>query len=152
MSDALVAAALAGVLSGLPSTAAALARRSDPLEAVAAAGTLLLPPDAAAGHLVIAGVVAHAALSSGWATVLVVALPARRTVPAAMAAGLAIAAFDLGAIGRRYPRIRRLATGPQVADHLAFGAVVGAVVACRRRQREASMRFSWSEGDASVAR
>ncbi len=48
-------------------------------------------------------------------------------------AGLAIAALDLGVVGRRYPRIRALATMPQVLDHVAYGATVGAVLS-RRRQ------------------
>ena len=43
--------------------------------------------------------------------------------------GLLIAALDLGVIGRRRPLIRDLPVLPQVADHLAFGAVAGAVVA-----------------------
>jgi hypothetical protein len=38
---------------------------------------------------------------------------------------VAIAALDLGFIGRRLPAIRWLAIAPQVADHLAFGMVVG---------------------------
>jgi len=60
-------------------------------------------------------------------------LPDRRTVALGAAAGLAIAALDLGVIGRRFPRIRALSQAPQVADHLAFGALVGAVVSRRRR-------------------
>lgn len=133
--DGLAAGALAGALSGLPSTAVALVRRDHPLEAVAAAGTLLLDAGAGAGRLVVAGAVAHTALSLGWATVLALALPRRRTVAAGVIGGGAIAALDLGVIGRRYPRIHRLPSGPQVVDHLAFGAVVAAVVAGRRRRR-----------------
>jgi hypothetical protein len=41
------------------------------------------------------------------------------------ASGLAIAALDLGVIGRRVPAIRRLPLAPQLADHALFGAVVG---------------------------
>ena len=133
--DGLVAGALAGALSGLPSTAVAFVRRAHPLEAVAAAGTLLLAPDAGTGRLTVAGSVAHAALSLGWATVLALALPERHTLAAGLAGGSAIAALDLGLIGRRYPRIRRLPMGPQIADHLAFGAVVAAVVHRRHRRR-----------------
>jgi hypothetical protein len=48
-------------------------------------------------------------------------------------AGAAIAALDLGLIGRRFARIRALPLAPQVADHLAFGAVVGVVLSARRR-------------------
>jgi hypothetical protein len=41
--------------------------------------------------------------------------------------GLAIAAVDLGVIGRRRPAIRALPLLPQLADHALFGAVVGAL-------------------------
>src|SRR5690606_22681560 len=67
----------------------------------------------------------HVAISSFWSAVLWVALPRRRTIAAGAVAGVAIAALDLGFIGRRLPAIRWLAIAPQVADHLAFGMVVG---------------------------
>ena len=41
------------------------------------------------------------------------------------------AALDLGVVARRYPAIRALPQGPQWADHLLFGAVVGRLAACR---------------------
>ena len=40
-------------------------------------------------------------------------------------AGLAIAALDLGLVGRRFPRIAALPLLPQLADHAAFGAIAG---------------------------
>lgn len=49
------------------------------------------------------------------------------------AAGLAIAALDLGLIGRRVPAVAALPQAPQWADHVAFGAAVGAVLRLRRR-------------------
>jgi hypothetical protein len=61
-------------------------------------------------------------------------LPTRRTLPWSVAAGLGIAALDLGVIGRRFPRIRALATGPQVADHVAYAIVAGAVLVRRQRR------------------
>jgi hypothetical protein len=133
-----LAGAVAGVLSGLPSTAHALLTGRDPLEAARAAGNLLLPADARPAALLVAGGIAHAAVSLGWGTVLAVAV--RRTsvrflaAPAAgVVAGAAIAAVDLGLLahgpaGRRWPLIRALPVGPQVADHLAFGAVAAAVL------------------------
>ena len=135
LADGVVAGVVAGAVSGLPSTGVAVLRRTSPLAAVAAAGTLLVPEGAPAPCLVAAGALAHTALSLGWATVFAVALPPRHTLLGGLAGGLAVAAVDLGAIGRRYPRIAGLATGPQVADHLAFGAVVAIVVARRRRAR-----------------
>ena len=39
--------------------------------------------------------------------------------------------IDLGVVGRRLPRIRALPLLPQVADHVAYGAAVGAVLSRR---------------------
>jgi hypothetical protein len=90
--------------------------------------------------LLAAGAGAHAVISIGWGTVLAVAV--RRTpllrapTAAGLVAGAAIAALDLGLLahgpaGRRWPLVRALPVGPQVADHLAFGAVAGAVLGRR---------------------
>ena len=138
--EGMVAGTVAGVLSGLPSTAHALLTGADPLAAARAAGNLLLPAGASPGALLAAGAGAHAVISIGWGPVLAVAVrrrPLRRSPTAAgLVAGAAIAALDLGLLahgpaGRRWPLIRALPVGPQVADHLAFGAIAGAVV--RRR-------------------
>jgi len=131
----LVAGAVAGALSGVPSTVLALVTRRDPLAAARAAGNLLLPDDADPGRLLLAGGLAHVVLSFGWGTVLAMAV--RRTSMSPVALGLAggagIAAVDLGflahgRIGRRWPLIQALPVVPQVADHLAFGAIAGAVL------------------------
>lgn len=135
VADGMRAGAAAAVMSGAPSTLHALGTRTNPLEATLAAGTLLRPRETRTLVLLAAAAPTHAALSLGWATVLAAALPRRHTAPAGAAAGLAIAALDLGVIGRRYPRIRALPLAPQVADHVAFGAVAGAVIARRRRTR-----------------
>jgi hypothetical protein len=129
--NAFAAGAVAGVLSGLPSTAYALVRGDDPLEASLAAGTLLTPRETRTLPLLASGAAAHVALSLGWAFVLAATLPKRHTALAGTAAGLAIAALDLGVVGRRFPRIRALRPGPQIADHVAFGAIAGAVLARR---------------------
>lgn len=128
LTDGLRAGAAAGLLSGLPSTLHALATGGDVLEASRAAGTLLLPETSSDRALLAGAALAHGLLSLGWATVLSVALPRRHTIAWGAAAGLGIAALDLGLIGRRWPRIRDLAAGPQVADHVVFGAAVGAVL------------------------
>ncbi|MBW3611003.1 MAG: hypothetical protein M3N37_03865 [Actinomycetota bacterium] len=128
----MVAGAFAWALSGLPSTAWALLRDGDPLVAARAAGTLVLSPTAGPTALLVAGAGAHTVISFAWAMLLALALPRRRTTLAGAAAGLGIAALDLGVVGRRYPAVRALPPLPQVADHLAFGAVIGAVLARRR--------------------
>jgi hypothetical protein len=130
--DVLVAAAVAAVLSGAPSTAHALLSGTDPLEASLAAGTLLLPRERRASRLLAAAAAVHAALSLGWAFVLAALLPRRRTGVVAAGAGLAIAALDLGVVGRRFPRIRALPLVPQVLDHVAYAVVVGIVLERRR--------------------
>jgi hypothetical protein len=139
--EGFAAGTVAGLLSGLPSTVHALATGRDPLAAARAAGNLLLPAEAGSRALLFAGGIAHVALSLGWGTVLAVTV--RRTslpsVAVGLAGGAAIAALDLGLlahgpIGRRWPLIRALPVGPQVADHLAFGAVAGAFLGGSRRR------------------
>ena len=59
------------------------------------------------------------------------ALPTRRRAVWGAAAGAAIHLVDMEVIGRRVPHVRDLARLPQLADHLAFGALVGAFSASR---------------------
>jgi hypothetical protein len=119
----------AAVLSGVPSTAHALVTRGDPLEGALAAGSILLPRSQRPLPLLASATLVHLALSIGWAAVLDVLLPRGRELRWSWAAGLGIAALDLGVIGRRFPRIRALQTGPQVADHLAYAVTVAVVLA-----------------------
>jgi len=131
LENGLAAGAVAAVVSGAPSTLHALATRTSPLEATLAAGTLLAPRARRPVVLLLAAVPVHLALSFGWALLLAAVLPRRRTVACGALAGLAIAALDLGVIGRRFPRIRALPPVPQVLDHVAYGATVGAVLSGR---------------------
>jgi hypothetical protein len=126
------AALAAATLSGIPSTAHALATGRDPLEATLAAGTLLLPGETRRPRLVAAAVPVHLALSLGWTVVLDRA--GVRGARAGAAAGLAIAALDLGTVGRRVPRIRALPLLPQIADHVAFGVIAGIFLQERRAE------------------
>ncbi|HSC91672.1 MAG TPA: hypothetical protein VLB86_08470 [Gaiellaceae bacterium] len=128
----LAAGAVAALPSGLPSTAHALLRGRDPLDATLAAGSLLLPRETRRGPLMLAAVPVHAGVSLLWGVVLAHAL--RRPTPLAGAvAGLAIAALDLGLLGRRKARFRALPLVPQLADHAVYGAVAAAVLQRRRR-------------------
>jgi hypothetical protein len=124
---------VASVASGAPSTLITLARREDVLMATRAAGTLLLPGERRTLPLLAAAVPVHLALSLGWAAVLDRALPRGREPLTGILGGLAIAALDLGVVGRRLPAIRALPQGRQWADHVAYGLVVGAVLAHGRR-------------------
>jgi hypothetical protein len=129
---AIRAGVVAVVLSGAPSTLHALATGRDPLEASRAAGSLVLPRETRTQPLMLASAITHTALSLGWATVLSRVLPRGHERSSGALAGLAIAAIDLGVVGRRYPRIRDLHVAPQLADHIAFGLVVGTVLASQR--------------------
>jgi hypothetical protein len=135
VNDALHAGLVAAAVSGAPSTAIALARGEDVLEGTRAAGALLLPGEKRTLPLLAAAVPVHLALSLGWAVVLERMLPPGREPLAGVLGGLAIAALDLGVIGRRLPRIRSLPQPRQWADHAAYGLAVGLVLARRRRGR-----------------
>jgi hypothetical protein len=133
MRDALHAGLVAAVVSGLPSTAITLARGEDVLGGARAAGTLLLPRETRTAPLLAAAVPVHLAISLGWAVVLERTVPRGREHFGCLLGGLAIAALDLGLIGRRLPPIRALPQGRQWADHAAYGLAVGLVLARRRR-------------------
>jgi hypothetical protein len=131
-SDAVAAGLVAAVLSGAPSTLVTLARGEDLLESGRAAGSILLGERAPAPLLLAAALPVHVALSVAWACGLAAAVPHGREIEGCALGGLAIAALDLVAIGRRFPRVRALPQGRQWADHLAFGLTVGAVLRARR--------------------
>ena len=133
--DVLLAGTVAALVSGAPSTLWALARREDMLAAARAAGALRVPDERRTGALLLAAAPVHLGLSIGWAAVLGKALPPRAEPAWGAVGGLAIAALDLGLIGRRLPAIRGLPQGPQWADHVAFGVTVGVVLQRRRRRR-----------------
>lgn len=135
IADGVAAAAVAAVGSGVPSTLHALLVGTSPLDATLAAGTLLLRDETRPRRLLLAAVPAHLGISLSWGVLMGVALPQRSTVAAGALSGLAIAAFDLGVLASRFPRIHALPLWPQVADHLAYGTIVGMVVTRRRRAR-----------------
>jgi len=124
----IAAGAVAGVVSGAPSTLHALVTGGDPLAASEAAGAMLLPHETNRTRLLLAAVPVHTALSLGWGIVLAKLLPRKATIRWGAAAGVAIAVLDLGVFGGRFPRIRQLPVAPQVLDHIAYGAAVGAVL------------------------
>jgi len=124
---------LAATLSGTPSTLHALMRRRSPLEATLAAGAMVTGERRPAAVRLAAALLVHLALSLGWTVLLDRVLPDRGRAAWGALAGLGIAALDLGVVGRRIPAIRALPPGPQVADHVAFGAIAGAALGRRER-------------------
>jgi hypothetical protein len=127
------AAAWAALLSAAPSTLHALTAGRDPLEATLAAGSILLPGETRRTPLLAAAVPVHLALSLGWALALDRA--GVRGAGRGALAGLAISVVDLSIAGRVRPRIRALPLLPQLADHVAYGAIAGHVLACARAGR-----------------
>ena len=133
--DALIAGSVAAAASGIPSTIWTLARGGNVLDGARAAGALLLPREQRTLPLLVAAAPVHLALSLGWALVLRAVLPDRREPLYGALGGLAIAALDLGIIGRRIPAIRALEQPPQWMDHVAYGLATGLVLRQRRRRR-----------------
>ncbi|HEX6024553.1 MAG TPA: hypothetical protein VFZ00_21365 [Solirubrobacter sp.] len=129
---ALIAGLAGAVTSGLPSTTWTLLRRGDVLEGARALGLAVLPNERRTVVLLAAGAPVHLALSIGWAYVLAAVLPARAEPVSGAVGGLAIAALDLGLLGRFFPTIQALPQGRQWADHVAFGVTVGAVLRATR--------------------
>lgn len=127
----------AAVFSGAPSTLYALMRHRDPLEATAAAGSILLRDEVRTSRLLVAAIPVHLTLSAAWAVAMAAVLPRRRVLAEGTCAGLVIAAIDLAFVGRLYPRIRALDPLPQVADHIAFG-IIAAVALDRLDRRDPS--------------
>jgi hypothetical protein len=122
---------LAAIFSGLPSTLDALVRRGGVRAAAAyvydttrAIGTLVAPgrPGFARGALV------HLGISAVCAEGLARALPRDPSLATGAAAGLAIGVVNVAIIGRLFPAIRALPLLPQLADNVAFGAVVASVL------------------------
>lgn len=138
--DGIVAGAWAGALGGVPSTLVALLRGEGAREATRAAGALLLPHEERDMRLLPAAALVHGTLSLGWALVLARLLPREHTVTAGAVAGLVIAALDLGLVGQAVPQVRRLPLAPQVADHVAFGAIAAAVISRRGTRAPATPR------------
>ena len=145
--DALAAGVAGAACSALPSTAWSLLRGDDLLAGGRAAGAIVLPRERRTTVLLAAAVPVHLGLSLGWAAVLAAVLPARAEPAGAVAAAMAIAALDLGLVGRRIPAIRALPQGRQWADHAAYGLAVGLVLAARRSGRRRPPRPG--SGDAA---
>ena len=128
--EVLLASAVAGTVSGAPSTVHALVTGRSPLDAVRAAGALL------GKGSVVRGGIAHVAITLWWVAVLAAVLPRGREVPGGLAAGAGIHGLDLGVIGRRVGPIAALPQVPQLLDHLVFGVATGATLAWVRAEGE----------------
>ena len=135
--DVAMAAAVAALVSGVPSTLHAGWTGGDLLEATRAAGAMLVPADSSDAQLVPAAAFVHVTISLFWAAVLAPVLPRKRLLAWALLASAAIALLDLRLIGRFFPAIYALPFWPQFADHLAWGGAFGVTLNWRMRAREA---------------
>ena len=125
-------AVIAGALSGILSTVHALVTGRDPLEATRAAGTIVFHDHDDRGLLVAGGLV-HGVLTVAWTAVARPLVAGRRhRVAYGAALGLLIGSVDLAIAEWRYPRVAQLPTLAQLADHAAFGALVGATTSTTR--------------------
>ena len=105
------------------------------MQATRAAGAMLISSTPSNSYLFFAAAVVHAAVTLFWSVVLSWLLPRKRTTLWAVVALAGVAVLDLRVIGRFFEEIYALPFWPQFADHLAFGATLGAVLEWRRRLR-----------------
>ena len=128
MRTTLIAAVIAGLAGALPSTLYSIATGGDWLASINAVAAMVNAEQLAMGWRVSVASAIHLAISLLWATLLVAILPQRRVVLWATAAGVIIAIIDLRALAPfLFPEVAALAFWPQLADHVVWGASVGAV-------------------------
>jgi hypothetical protein len=105
------------------------------MEATRAAGAMLILPSSGLAALVLAAAVVHTAVSFFWAAILVFILPRRHVIVWATVAAALIAWLDLRVIAPAFfAEVAALEFGPQVADHLMWGASLGWVLSRRWRK------------------
>jgi hypothetical protein len=126
---------IATLFSGLPSTLYAFATGGDPLEATRAAGAMLLPLAGDTATLIAAATLVHLTVSLIWAVVFGALLPRQRITAWALIGAAAVAVLDLRVIAPLlFPPVAKLAFWPQFADHLMWGALLGATLGYRQKR------------------
>ena len=135
IADVAIASAWAALLSGLPSTLYAIVTGGDPLEDTRAAGAMLISYTSSDPALITAAVVVHVAVTLFWAFLIAWLLPRRHIMWSALAASALIAFLDLKLIARWFfPDVYLLDFWPQFADHIVWGAALGATLEWRWRE------------------
>jgi hypothetical protein len=128
MRTTLVAAVLAGVAGVVPSILHTIATGGDWLESINAVATMVKAENLTMGWRVSVATAIHFAISLMWASVLIAILPRRQPLLWASAAGVVIAVIDLLVLAPIFfTEIGSLSFWPQLADHVVWGASVGAV-------------------------
>jgi hypothetical protein len=141
--DVLLAWAAATLFSGLPSTLHAAATGGDLLEATLAAGHMLLPHATDTPALLAAAAIVHPVVSLFWTTVFVAVLPRRGTAAWSVAGAAVVGLVDLRLIAPlAFPAVAALPFWPQIADHLAWGALLGGTLQWRQGRIAAREKVS----------
>ena len=97
---------------------------------------MLIVPGSSDAALFLAAAAVHIFISAFWSGVLASLLPRRHTMMWAIAALAGIAVLDLRVIAPLFfPEVYALPFWAQFADHIAFGAALGAVLQWRFHQR-----------------
>ena len=136
MRTTLIAAMVAGLAGALPSTLYSIATGGDWLASINAVAAMVNAEQLAMAWRVSVATAIHLAISLLWATLLVAILPRRRTLLWASAAGILIAVLDLRILAPMFfPEVASLSFWPQLADHIVWGASMGAVRAYRPSNR-----------------
>ena len=130
----LVAGGLAGLVGAIPSTVYLLVTGGNVFASVNALAAMVAGNELPVLHSVAVATAVHITLSFFWASVLVTLLPLRAPVVGALVASAIITILDLKVIAPHYfAEAAALAFVPQLADHLAWGATVGAVLRASRK-------------------
>jgi hypothetical protein len=126
---------IATLFSGAPSTVHALLSGGDPFEATRAAGEMIATAGATPLQLFMAAGLVHAAVSLFWTLVFGCMLPQRHVLPLALLGSAAVALLDLRVIAPLvFPSVAALPFGPQLADHLMWGGLLGSTLQFRTRR------------------
>ncbi len=124
-----LAALLAGIIGGVPSTLFAVASGGNWLESINAVAAVANAENLSFGWRICVATAIHFTISFVWTTALMAFLPQRRALLWAPAAGAAIAVIDLLLLAPiLFPAVAALSFWPQLADHVVWGAAVGAVL------------------------
>lgn len=131
-STALIAGGIAGVVSGIPSTVYLLLTEGDLFASLNALVAMVTSSELPVLSRICVAAAVHLAVSVFWASVLVLLMPRRAPMIGALIASAVIAFVDLKLIAPSFfAEAAALAFIPQLADHLAWGATVGAVLRMR---------------------
>ncbi|MDB5811943.1 MAG: hypothetical protein JWN94_4065 [Betaproteobacteria bacterium] len=117
---------MATLFSGVPSTLFFIITGVDLWPPIQAVGEMVLPSSSEPSQIFIAAALVHGTVSVFWTLVVARILPVKHAPAYAIAASALIAVIDLRVIAPVFfPAVAALSFWPQVADHLAWGLLLG---------------------------